>query len=487
MRKILAVLLLFGMFAALWADSTASEPTSVEITVYQPPSSSGYYDPYSQYSPYNTQQIARLTYQSSTGIGLVKEIRNAVLGVGNQWLSYKNVASHILPTSVTIKDKTSPAQFLEQNYEFDLVSQNKLLQKYIDKEITVVTYNGDKSFEINGTLLSYDNGIVLRTKEGIVNIQGGIRQINYPVLPEGLLTSPTLSWLVNAAQGGKQELEVSYLTSGITWEASYIAVANKDDNRVDMNGWVTITNYAGTTFKDAKLKLVAGDIHYAPRGGAKALNAAAGYARSDVAYEAAPQFSEEGLFEYHLYTLQRPTTIKDSQIKQVSLFTSNNVPAEKELIFDGTRSTKVQVKLNINNSKTNGLGIPLPKGTVRIYKPDTSGQLQFLGEDAIDHTPENEQMRLYVGNAFDVVGERKVMNHQGSYCSSRDTVQIQLRNHKKEDIVVTVIEHPYCDWDITEENFSHTKESTSETQWKIPVKADSSSTLTYVIKTNCNC
>ncbi|MFH0817272.1 MAG: DUF4139 domain-containing protein [Candidatus Micrarchaeota archaeon] len=479
MKGILVFLLVCSLIIGAWADTTASDASSVEITVYQPPSNSNYYNPYSSYG--NVQQVSRLTYEASTGIGLVKEIRNAVLSTGNQWMNYKNVASHILPTSVQIKDKTSPSQVLEQNYEFDLVSQTKLLEKYVEREITVVTDKG----EINGTLLSYDNGIVLRNKDGITNIRDGIQQIKYPVLPEGLLTTPTLSWLLNAQQGGKHEFEVSYLTSGITWEADYIAVANKDDNRIDMTGWVTITNYAGATFKDAKLKLVAGDIHFVPRGGAKTLNAAAGYATSEVRYDAAPQFSEEGLFEYHLYTLQRPTTIKDSQIKQVSLFTSTGVPAEKELIFDGIRSAKVQVKLNINNSKTNGLGIPLPKGTVRIYKPDTSGQLQFLGEDAIDHTPENEQMRLYVGNAFDIVGQRKVMDHQGSYCNSRDTVQVQLRNHKKEDVVVTVIEHPSCDWDITEENFSHKKESTSEVQWKIPVKADSSATLTYVIKYSC--
>ncbi len=480
MRNSVFVLLLCSLLLPLSADTTASDPSSVEITVYQPPSTSSYYNPYSSYG--NVQQIARLTYSAGTGVGLVKESRSAFLSTGTQWLSYRNVASHILPTSVTIKDKTSSSQILEQNYEFDLVSQTKLLEKYIDKEITVITENG----EINGTLMSADYGIVLRNKNGIISIRDGIKQIIYPTLPEGLLTTPTLSWLVDAQQAGKHDLEVSYLTSGITWEADYIAVANKDDNRVDLTGWVTITNYAGATFKDAKLKLVAGDIHYVSRSVSDMLNGAAGYAEK-ASYAPSPQFTEEGLFEYHLYTLQRPTTIKDSQIKQVTLFTSNNVPAEKEFIFDGASSDKVQVKLNINDSKENGLGIPLPKGTFRIYKPDTGGQLQFLGEDSIDHTPEKEQVRLYVGNAFDVVAEKKTMDHQGSYCSSRDTIQIQLRNHKKENIVVTVIEHPYCDWDITEENYRHTKKSTSEVEWKIPVKADSTSTLTYVIKTNCRC
>ncbi|MFH1447394.1 MAG: DUF4139 domain-containing protein, partial [Candidatus Micrarchaeota archaeon] len=402
---------------------------------------------------------------------------------GMQWISYKNVASHVLPTSVHIKDLTTSAtQILEQNYEFDLVNQNKLLEKYIDKEITVMTDDGN----ITGILLSYDSGIVLRTDEGIMSVRSGINQIKYPVLPEGLITTPTLNWLINTFTGGDHRLEVTYLTSGITWEADYIAVVNRDDDRIDMTGWVTITNYAGTTFKDAKLKLVAGDIHFVPRGAAQ-LARAAGSMYEMADYSSSTQFSQEELFEYHLYTLDRPTTIKDSQIKQVSLFTSNNVPAEKEFVFDGQNSNKIQVKLNINNTESYGLGIPLPKGVVRVYKPDSSGQLQFLGEDSIDHTPKDEQMRLYLGNAFDVVGERKVMDHKGSYCHYTDTIEIELRNHKDEDIVVTVIEHPRCDWDIDEENFRHVKESTSKIYWKVPVKADSSSKLTYVIDTSCWC
>ncbi|MCX6777578.1 MAG: DUF4139 domain-containing protein [Candidatus Micrarchaeota archaeon] len=473
----LAFVLMLAMAGFAFADATASGTESVELTVYQTQSQSSSYD-YSYYSYSPTSQVARLTYEASNGVGLVKELRSASMKGGSEWLVCKDVAAHVLPTSVKVKDKNTNMWVLEQNYDFDLVSSTKLMEKYVGKTITVKTDNNET---IEGTLLSYSDGLVLSTKEGIVSISAGIKEVHYPTLPEGLLTSPTLSWLVNTPLAGNHKVEISYLTSGISWEADYVGVVSADEKKVDLQGWVTVTNYAGKSFEDAKLKLVAGDIHFVTRG-AKSVLPVASEMYSNGGYSQ-PQFAEEGLFEYHLYTLDRPTTIKDSQIKQITLFTSDGVSASKEYIFDGVMSGDVQVKVKFNNTQANGLGIPIPKGVVRIYKPDSSGQLQFLGEDNVDHTPKDEEVSLLIGNAFDIVGERNLDSQQSTTCSRTDTYKIKIKNHKSENVQITVVEHPYGDWGILEENYKHEKKSTTEVKWNVPVNANGEATLEYVIRT----
>lgn len=448
---------------------SSEEPQSVEITAYTVTNPRYYYGN----NPY------------ANGLGLVKEMRKATLPEGPALLSLKSTAAGIFPTSIYFKDLSDAGTtVLEQNYDYDLVSQDKLLGKYIDREIVVKT--GDNE-TIRGVLLSAANGLVLQTLKGITTLSG-YKQIEYPALPEGLLTTPTITWQLLSQKAGAHDIQLSYLTTGINWNADYVAVANKEDDALDLRGWVSVKNDAGTTFRDAKLKLVAGDINLVQEGG---LSGGAMKVLSDVSrsYEQ-PQFTEEGLFEYHLYTLQRPTTLKNGEMKQVTLFNSYGVPAEKEFVFDGSRNAKVQVKLNFKNEKGKGLGIPMPKGKVRLYKPDSEGQLQFLGEDAIDHTPADEMVRLYIGNAFDVIGERKEMNHQGSYCSYVGTYQIVLRNHKKEDIVATAVERPWGTWSILSSTldgkpFDYKKESAHEVVWKVPVKANGNATLEYTATMSC--
>ncbi|MCX6695248.1 MAG: DUF4139 domain-containing protein, partial [Candidatus Altiarchaeota archaeon] len=406
--------------------------------------------------------------------GVVKEYRSKFLNKGLNRVLYEGVASAIDPTSVKLKALTGTINVLEQNFQYDLVSKSKILEKYVGKNITAYLIYGDKKELVEGELLS-QNGyeLIIRGNDGsIQTLNSG--NLVLPGLPEGLILKPTLEWLVESSESKNQTLELSYITSGMGWKADYVAVVDKDDKNLDLNGWVTVTNNAGTTFKDASLKLVAGDVRRVTG------SQPSGYAYEDVMYAKAagyqPQFSEESLFEYHLYDLQRKTTIKDNEQKQVSLLESSGVGAEKEFVYENnywiTSNSKVQVKMNFNNSQANNLGIPLPKGVVRVFKKDSEGKLQFIGEDQIDHTPKDETVRLYLGDAFDVVGERKQMDYEdlGSYYEYQ--WEVTLRNHKSEDIVVTVLENTGGDWEIKSENYPHIKESNHKIKWRIPVKAN---------------
>ncbi|MFH1126732.1 MAG: DUF4139 domain-containing protein [archaeon] len=330
--------------------------------------------------------------------------------------------------------------------------------------------------------------VILKSPEGKILILNA-DEVELPALPKGLITQPTLKWLVNSAATGNHSIELSYMTGGMNWNANYVAVVDKDDKKTDLTGWVTINNNAGTTFENARLKLVAGDINRvqqaapAPRYDYAVSNEKAGGA----------QFAEEQLFEYHMYTLQRPTTLMNNQQKQVTLFNAPDVSVIKEFVYDPARqyywqssdSTKVNVMLNLKNSEANGIGIPLPKGIVRVYKKDSEGKLQFIGEDSIDHTPKDEEIRLYLGNAFDLVGEKKQTKYtQISDRVSETSYEVKLRNHKDEDVSINVIEHPYGDWEITTESDISVKKSTTELQWTIKVPKNAEKTLTYTIRTS---
>ena len=447
------------------ASAPSSAPTGTEITLYQISQQS--------YNP-----LAQMQFSYSGGLGLVKEKRSASLLPGQSWISLSDVGSHIDPTSIIFKDLTDGrTQLLEQNYDYDLVSQEKLLEKYVDKTITVEMDNET----VSGKLLSSSwGGIVLQTDKGIVTINN-YNKIVYPALPEGLLTKPTISWLVNSPLAGNHDLQLSYLTSGVSWSADYVAVANFFDTAIDLQGWVSVENNAGTSFKDANLKLVAGDIHLVEATPIPYPRAVMAMETSGAASKV--QFTEEGLFEYHLYTLGRPTTIKDGELKQITLFSAQGVLTEKQLVFEPSASSKVRVKLIFENKKSNGLGIPLPKGKVRVYKPDSSGQLQFLGEDQIDHTPEDEKVRLFLGDAFDVIAERTETDHQEiNWCTTERSYEISLRNHKTEIVAVNVLEDASGEWTIPKESDPHAKDSAHKISWKVQVPAGGEKKLTYTIR-----
>ncbi len=427
----------------------------------------------------------------NSNLGVVKEYRTKYLSAGVNNVLYEGVASKIDTTSVRLKAVDSTVNVLEQNFQYDLVSRDKILAKYIDKEITAYLVYGDRKEVVEGILLSFSgNQLVIMDGEGRIQVLSSSNLV-LPELPVGLITNPTLQWILEADEGRDHTLELSYMTSGMTWKADYVVVTNKDDTKLDLNGWVTVTNNAGTTFKDTSLKLVAGDVHRVSAPGYEGMRLPAPSAyREEVS-----QFAEEALFEYHMYDLQRKTTLRNNEQKQISLLGASDVNVEKEYVYDDIRywwwygsswssggEKKVDVMLNFDNSEGNNLGIPLPKGTVRVFKEDSEGKLQFIGEDSIDHTPKDETIRLFIGQAFDIVGERRQMDFNKLSGWYEYVWEVELRNHKDEDIVVTVLERTGGDWEIVKENYEHTKESNNKIRWRIPVKANGESTLTYTIR-----
>ncbi len=431
--------------------------------------------------------LAITVYNSN--IGLVKDTRAIDLAQGMFELKFIDVAKQINVSSVHLKSLTNPddIHILEQNYEFDLVSQDKLLEKYLGMEIQFET--PDKK-RVKGTLLSHTGGWVVEIDGEIVLGIPGTPVL--PELPEGLITRPTLLWLLGNDGGVSQEIEMSYLTGGMNWVANYVAIIGPNDDALDLSGWVSLTNTSGATYPDATLKLVAGDIHRVmPEAPAMPMMAdGARMAKEEMAYGG---FEEESFFEYHLYTLSRPTTLKDNQTKQISLLTGNGVPAKKLFLFDpgwyyyggDTIKDKCNVKLKFKNSEENGLGIPLPKGTVRVYKADSSGMLQFIGEDNIDHTPKDEELTLFMGDAFDVVCERKVMDRRKiSNTVWEYDLEVEIRNHKTEDIVVTVVDHVGGDWELLKTTHEMTKFDASTLHFPVDVKADGEVTLKYTVRRN---
>lgn len=411
-------------------------------------------------------------------LALVKERRELDLNTGVNNIEYRDVAALIDPTSVMFEDTTNKnTAVLEQNYEYDLVSSSKLLDKFLGKEITVTEKEGET---YTGTLLSHDGGVVLQLSDGKVVSITEVSKFEFPD-SAGLLTKPTLVWQIYSPVSGSRDVLTSYLTGGMTWNADYIVKTNADDTKADIRGWVSIDNQAGTTYEDAKLKLVAGEVHRIavpqPIYSDATVAEEAGYAGSKNS------FAEESLFEYHLYTLERAATLKNNEVKQISLLSADSVPVEKELIFDVSKSSDVQVVLNLSNSKQKGLGMPLPAGVVRVYKADSEGQLQFLGEDSIDHTPKDEEIKVTVGSAFDITGTRTQTDYQRvSNDVWRESYEIELKNHKSEAQKIRVVEHFYGDWEIITSSDTYKKIDAYTTEWEVTVPADGSKKVTFTVE-----
>jgi hypothetical protein len=377
---------------------------------------------------------------------------------------------------------------LEQNYEYDLISPEKLMEKYVGRDVEIVEQADDLTNRtVKATLLSTNGGPVYRIGDRIVIGQQG--KVTLPDLPADLVARPTLVWTLDAPKAGAAPAEVSYLTDGMNWSADYVAVVDADDKKAGLSGWVTIDNHSGATFKDATLKLVAGDVRRVQPERLMDYEAQKGVMRMSAA---AAQFQEESFFEYHLYTLDRPTTVKDNQTKQLSLLTAPSVPVVKKLLLTGNagffrnplgtglQTQKVAVVLEIVNAQAGGLGIPLPKGIVRVYKKDKAGAEQFVGEDAIDHTPKDETIRLHVGDAFDVVAERAQTDFKAvSPRQNESAWTISLRNRKDEDIVVTVREPMGGDWTLVSSSLPGKKVDQQTLEFDVPVAKGKETKLTY--------
>jgi hypothetical protein len=446
--------------------------------------------------------IALTLYNQNFGV--VREKRTVDVPDKIGMIRFTDVAAQIDGTSVQFKSLTDPnATVLEQNYEYDLVSADKLLEKYIDKQIAVLTKDGSR---YSGILLSFDaNQLVIRqygeTGE-VVMVQRGdnVKDIQFGALPEGLITKPTLVWKLATDKVGPQLIEVAYQTGGINWQADYNAVLNAKDTALDLGGWVTINNQSGATYKDAKLKLIAGEVRRVepPR--------VAMYAARAKAAEMAGGFEEKAFFEYHLYTLGRPATVAQNQTKQIELLRTADVPVKKVYLYDGApqyrfygglitdagygseeSNKKVNVIIEVRNSTDNHMGMPLPKGKVRLYKRDPAdSSLEFIGEDQIDHTPKDETIKLRIGDAFDIVGERKRTDFHldTSRHVMTESFEIRLRNHKDEPVDVLVKETLYRwnNWEIIASNQKWTKYDANTIHFPVTVAKDGEQVITYTVR-----
>jgi hypothetical protein len=415
-------------------------------------------------------------------LALVKDTRTLDLGSGRQTFSLTDVSAQIDPTSVHLVGKGAGGlAVLEQNYRYDLVSADKVLERYVDHDITVAGKDGKTT---SGRLLSFDGAsLVMDRKPGISIINRmEVKEVQFGELPGGLITKPTLVWMLDNSGAAKREAQLSYLTGGLSWHAEYVAVLDENDKNLSWSGWVSLENQSGTTYPDAKLKVVAGDVNRVqdnvpmPR---------PQFEMMAKAVDAAQGFEEQAFYEYHLYTLARPTTLADKETKQLSLFPTSNVAAQKFYTYERAKDlTKVRVTMEFKNSAAAGLGMPLPKGKVRVYKEDKSGAQEFVGEDRIDHTAKDETVRLTTGNAFDVTGEyRQTDQRRISDKETESSHEIKIRNHKSETVTVKVVEHAYGDWRVTASSPSDfVKKDATTLEFTVTIPADGEKVVTYTIR-----
>ena len=441
------------------------------------------------------QEVAVTIYNEN--LALVKDQRKLQLKRGASSLAFRDVSARMRPETALLRSASAPGSVsvLEQNFDFDLLTPQKLLEKYVGRSVSIIRTNtatGQETTE-QAQVLSANSGVVLKIGE---RIETGIPgRIIYSDVPANLRDRPTLVMALDNTGAQQQDLELSYLTGGLAWKADYVVELNANEDKLDISGWVTLTNTSGATYRNAKLQLVAGDVNQV----APAMDA-----RGGIMAMAAPapkmmrkEMVEESLFEYHLYTLTRPTTIAENQTKQVSLLSASGVPARKELLLKGNdyyyqssygdlgQKMKVGVFVEFDNKEAAQLGMPLPKGIIRVYKKDRAGNAQFIGEDKVDHTPKNETVRLKLGDAFDVTADKKQTDFKklsgtGKYNYVFESAyEIVLKNAKKEPVVVTVQEPMPGDWQVLSSSQPHTKGSSNTAVWKVTVPAEGNTKLVY--------
>lgn len=428
------------------------------------------------------------------GFGLVKEARTLTLKKGRQTIGIEDVAAQIDPSSVAIRSLLAPdaLKILEQNYQYDLVAPSSILAKAVGERLRVVNDKGT----IEGVLISSPGqnggGLVLRTDDGTIVLDPK-GEITLTKVPEGLITRPTLLWDLVSDRDGAQNVEFSYITQGLSWTADYVLTLD-GQGKANLQGWVTMNNQSGTTYRDARLKLLAGEVNQAPAA------RPGGLFRGGAALSTADSsFNEQSLFEYHLYTLQRPATIANKETKQLGLLSGENVPVTKRLVVDATRNygryfpgegeigtgdIAPQVRIEFNNDAKSGLGMPLPAGRFRLYQRDNDGSTQLLGEDRIEHTPKDEHVSLVVGKAFDVRATRLRTSFErlGSQ-ASRESFSIELRNRKDVPQTVEVIERLWGGWKVTAKSQEFVKEDANTIRFVVPLKAGEVRKVTYTAET----
>jgi hypothetical protein len=497
-RYIPAVLSLFAcLHLPAQTKQFASERESVDLTIY------------------------------NANIALVREERSIDLEKGMNLVVVPDIPATIDGTSLHFASLTdAPAvKVIEQNYQYDLVHQAKLLEKYVGKEVEFIRRDdaSKKEYTVKGKLLatgwqtqsiygiygenerSFAEGQMIAEINGKIEINPEGRLV-LPSLPEGLILKPQLEWLVTSDKSSRHKTEISYLARQITWNCNYVALLDAKDTGLDLTGWVTITNHSGTNFKNTGLKLVAGDINIIKQNEDRQIKSQAVLS----AREDRPQFEQKELFEYKLYSLQRKTDIKNNEIKQIELISPKGIGVKKIFVFDGLSgqwhswynnysyrdqknfgqqsNNKVGIFISFKNDGKSGMGIPLPKGKVRVYKRDDEGKEQFIGEDEIDHTPKNEEVKLFLGNAFDIVGERAQTDFHVVVSGHviDETFEIKARSHKSEPVELQVYEHPWRwnEWEITKSNTTWEKVDQSTIRFTLKLKQDEEKVVTYTIRYN---
>ncbi len=441
------------------------------------------------------QSVAVTIYNDN--LALVKDARQVRLSRDFNRLAWREVSAQMRAETAQVRNVSNPNGFrlLEQNFDFDLLTPQKLIEKYVGREVSVIRSHPTTGAETRetATVLSTNQGVVLKYAD---RIETGIPgRLAFPGVPDTLRDKPTLVISLDSPVAGPQNLELSYLTGGLSWRADYVASLSAQDDQIDLNGWVTLTNQSGAAYPNARLQLVAGDLNR--------VRDAQPSPRSMMAMAAkvadAAEMQQESLFEYHLYTLSRPTTLAENQTKQVALMSATRVPVRKEYLLEGAnyyytgqhadlgRKIKVGVFVEFSN-KGEGLGIPLPRGIMRMYKKDSQGNTQFVGEDRIDHTPKNENVRLRLGNAFDVTADRKQTEFQKLSGTSRynyvfeSAYEIVLKNAKPEAVTVKVREPMPGDWSIIAESHPHAKAASGTAEWQVRVPAEGQAALTYRVR-----
>lgn len=427
-------------------------------------------------------------------LALIKDRRAITLPAGNSTLAFREVSGRMRPETALL---TGGLEILEQNFEYDLLTPESLLAKYVGREVSMIQRHPTTGEELPPqealVLSAGPGGVVLKAGE---RIETGISgRLVYPDVPPNLRDRPTLTMQVASEEPGSREVELSYLSSGLTWQADYVAELNNDERQLNFKGWVSLTNESGASYNNAQLQLVAGEVNVVED--ARQLSLETMAVPAPMAAASKKAMTEEAMFEYHLYTLERPTTILENQKKQVALLQADGVLSKKEFILRGSdyyyrgqadnlgERQDVGVELEVKNEKERGLGMPIPAGVVRVYKKDSRGFLQFVGEDRIEHTPDKEIMRLRLGTAFDVTAEKKQTSFRkisgiGPYnYNYESSYQITIKNAKDEAVQVKVLEPIPGDWKIVSESQAHTKESAHSASWLVDVPAKGSTALSY--------
>ena len=441
--------------------------------------------------------LALTVYNSN--LSLVRDVRRLTLPAGEIKLRFMDIAASINPATVHFRSLTEPSKLsvVEQNYEYDLLDPNKLLQKFVGREVTLVRpklSSGTTEYEeVKATLLSLNGAPVWKIGNEVVT---GVsyESIRFPELPDNLFERPTLLWTLGNSGARRHRVEASYLTSNLSWSADYVLNVAKDEASGDLDGWVTLVNHSGTAYKNAQLQLVAGDIHRVVA--QNAMDEVSAFRAMSKAAAAPAPFQQESFSEYHLYSLNRRTSVSDQESKQISLLSASRFPLQKVYVVNGQPyyyrtaaqpgapvKDPVQVFYKFKNEDKLGLGMPLPSGTVRVYQADSRGGSLFVGEDHIDHTPKDEEISLHIGNAFDIMAERK----QTDYKKLSDRLyefeyEITLRNHKETPITVEVNEPVGGDWEMVSSTYKFTKTAAFAAQFEVPVAKDGNSVLKYRVR-----